>query len=161
MDSLPRIPLLPPSYVDDSSSDSPEHSLVVQPDLFHHEMDGFCTALNLARRKMLWLIKRLRHYNAHELLLKGKHGSASNSALPELTSYQMVAVCSNLLRSLLMTLLRTRLWRQESGLLASSFLRGGRRSSSSRVGTGAVVSLVGDLEVRHDCDLEADRNGGW
>lgn len=161
MASLAKFPPLPPPFVNDSSSDSPEHSSVVQPELFHHEMDGFCTVLNLASRKMLWLIKRLRHCNAHELLLEGEHGSASSSALPELTSYQMVALCGDHLGRLLMTLLRTRLWRHEGGLLAGSFLREGRRSSSSRVGTGAVVSLVRDLEVRHDCDLEADRNGGW
>ena len=110
---------------------------------------------------MLWLIKRLRHCNAHELLLEGEHGSAANRALSELTSYQMVAPCSDFLGGLLMTLLRTRLWRQEGGLLTGSFLREGGRSSSSKVGAGAVVPLVGCLEIRHDCGLEADRNGGW
>ena len=119
-------------------------------------MASFCTVLNPTSRKMLRLIKRLRHHHAHELLLKGEHGSASSRALPKLTSHQTVALCSDFLVSLLMTLLRTRLWRKEGGLLAGSFLREGRRSSSSRVGTGAVVSLVGDLEVRHDCELEAD-----
>lgn len=161
MASLPKFPPLPPPFVNDISSDNPERSSVVQLDLFHHEMDGFCTVSNLASRKMLWLVKRLRHCNAHELLLEGEHGSASSSTLPELTSYQMVALCSDLHERLLMTLLRTRLWRHEGGQLAGSFLREGRCFSGSRVGTGAVVSLVGDLEVRHDCDLEADRNGGW
>lgn len=158
MASLSRFPPLPPSYVNDSNSDTPEHGSKTQLDLFHHEMDGFFRVLNLTSIKMLWLIKRLRHHHSHELLLKDEHGSASSRALPELTSYQMVALCSDLFRRLLMTLLRRRLWCQESRLLAGSFLRG-RRSSSSRVGTGAVVSLVGDLEVRHDCDLEADHNG--
>lgn len=126
-------------------------------------MDDFSTVLNLTSRKMMWLIKRLRHCNAYELFLEGEHGSAPSRALPELTSYQMVALCSDLLKRLLMTFLRTRLWRQEGGLLAGSFLREGQRSRNSRVGKGAVVPLVGELEVRHDCDLnlEADRNGGW